>query len=77
MEERINNYISKNLKLLPPIIDDIIKENPEAVKRYRLGNTKLLGFFMGQITKKTKPFLYDPNVATKLLKTKLKEDLNE
>jgi glutaminyl-tRNA synthetase len=36
-----------------PIIDDIISKNPENVEKFRAGNTKLLGFFVGQVLKST------------------------
>ncbi|MBN2964578.1 glutamine--tRNA ligase/YqeY domain fusion protein [Sulfurospirillum sp. T05] len=36
-----------------PIIDDIIAKNPENVAKYKAGNTKLLGFFVGQTLKAT------------------------
>jgi glutaminyl-tRNA synthetase len=37
-----------------PIIDEVIAKNPENVEKFRGGNTKLLGFFVGQILKATK-----------------------
>lgn len=36
-----------------PIIDDIIAKNQENVEKYKAGNTKLLGFFVGQVLKTT------------------------
>lgn len=38
---------------IAPIIDDIIAKNPENVAKYKAGNTKLLGFFVGQTLKAT------------------------
>jgi len=37
-----------------PIIDEVIAKNPENVKKFRAGNSKLLGFFVGQVLKATK-----------------------
>lgn len=36
-----------------PIIQDIIKKNPDNVNKFKEGNTKLLGFFVGQVLKTT------------------------
>ncbi|RXJ55329.1 glutamine--tRNA ligase/YqeY domain fusion protein [Candidatus Marinarcus aquaticus] len=36
-----------------PIIDDIIAKNPDNVKKFKAGNSKLLGFFVGQVLKTT------------------------
>ncbi len=30
------------------VIDQVIAENADAVERYRAGNAKLIGFFVGQ-----------------------------
>jgi len=37
-----------------PIIEEIIAKNPENVEKFRGGNTKLLGFFVGQVLKATR-----------------------
>lgn len=39
--------------IIAPIIDDIIAKNPENVAKYKAGNTKLFGFFVGQALKAT------------------------
>lgn len=36
-----------------PIIDEIISKNPDNVEKFKEGNTKLLGFFVGQVLKNT------------------------
>jgi glutaminyl-tRNA synthetase len=36
-----------------PILDEIIKNNQENVEKYKSGNKKLLGFFVGQVLKAT------------------------
>lgn len=38
---------------IAPIIDEIIAKNPDNVAKFRDGNTKLLGFFVGQVLKET------------------------
>ncbi len=40
--------------ILSPIIQDIMINNPDNVAKYKAGNTKLLGFFVGQVLKATK-----------------------
>jgi len=44
--------ISDPAKILP-IIDEIIAKNPDNVAKFRAGNNKLLGFFVGQVLKST------------------------
>ncbi len=41
-------------KIIRPIIDEVIAKNPENVEKFRAGNKKLLGFFVGQVLKATK-----------------------
>ena len=36
-----------------PIIDEVIEKNPENVEKYKAGNNKLFGFFVGQVLKAT------------------------
>jgi len=38
---------------ISPIIDDIIAKNPDNVEKFKAGNNKLLGFFVGQVLKST------------------------
>ncbi len=52
------------------IIEEVLKENPKEVERYKNGEKKLTGFFMGQIMKKTKGKA-NPKVAGKVLNEKL------
>jgi len=56
-----------------PIIEEIIAKNPENVEKFRNGNTKLLGFFVGQVLKATKgkgnPRVVNELVAQQLDKT--------
>jgi len=44
--------ISDPAKILP-IIDEVIAKNPDNVEKFKSGNTKLLGFFVGQVLKAT------------------------
>ncbi|WP_419765194.1 MAG: glutamine--tRNA ligase/YqeY domain fusion protein [Arcobacter sp.] len=39
--------------IILPIIDEIITKNPDNVAKFKAGNTKLLGFFVGQVLKTT------------------------
>lgn len=39
--------------LILPIIDDVMAKNPDNVEKYKAGNTKLFGFFVGQVLKAT------------------------
>jgi len=52
------------------IIDELLTENPEQVEQYRAGKTKVIGFFVGQIMKKTEG-KGNPVVINSLLKEKL------
>ena len=36
---------------LEPIVDKVLAESPNEVKRYKDGNTKLIGFFVGKVMK--------------------------
>ncbi|XPV69655.1 MAG: glutamine--tRNA ligase/YqeY domain fusion protein [Halarcobacter sp.] len=53
-----------------PIIDQIIEKNPDNVEKFKAGNTKLLGFFVGQVLKNTggkaNPKIVNELVAKKL-----------
>jgi len=55
---------------IAPIIDDIIEKNPDNVAKFKAGNTKLLGFFVGQVLKatggKANPKVVNALVAEKL-----------
>ena len=57
-------------KSILPIIDGLIKEFPKEVESFKNGKTKLLGFFVGQLMKRTKGKA-DPKLANKLLSEKL------
>ena len=61
--------ISDSASILP-IIDELIIEHPKEVESFKNGKTKLLGFFVGQLMKRTKGKA-DPKLANKLLSEKL------
>jgi glutaminyl-tRNA synthetase len=54
-----------------PIIDEIIAKNPDNVEKFKAGNTKLLGFFVGQVLKNTGGKA-NPQVVNELVAEKLK-----
>ncbi len=53
------------------IIDRLTEENPKEVERYRNGDTKLLGFFVGQVMKATRGQA-DPAIVNGMLEESLK-----
>ena len=52
------------------IIDDIISNNLDQVKQFRDGNSKLLGFFVGQVMKATQGKA-NPKQVNQILNEKL------
>ena len=56
---------------LEAIIDEILTENPKELEQYRAGKTKLQGFFVGQVMKKTSGRA-DPKLTNQILGKKLK-----
>ncbi|MMZ67014.1 Aspartyl/glutamyl-tRNA(Asn/Gln) amidotransferase subunit B [compost metagenome] len=53
-----------------PIIDKVIAENPENLEKYRAGNSRLMGFFVGQVLKATGGKA-NPKVVNQLVKERL------
>ncbi|WP_456384480.1 Asp-tRNA(Asn)/Glu-tRNA(Gln) amidotransferase subunit GatB [Persephonella sp.] len=51
---------------LRKIIEEILQNHPAEVEKYRSGNTKLMGFFVGQVMKATKGKA-NPKVVNKIL----------
>ncbi len=51
-------------------VDDVIAKNPKEVERYKAGEKKLIGFFVGQVMKLTKGKA-NPQMVNELLKKKL------
>ena len=56
--------------IIAPIIDEIMEKNPDNVAKFKAGNTKLLGFFVGQVLKSTGGKA-NPQVVNKLVAEKL------
>ena len=57
--------------VISPIIDEVIAKNPDNVEKFKAGNTKLLGFFVGQVLKATGGKA-NPQVVNKLVAQALK-----
>ncbi len=55
---------------LEEIVEDILSKNPKEVERFKAGDEKLLGFFVGQVMKATKGKA-NPQLVNELLKRKL------
>ena len=55
---------------LESIIDDIISNNVDQVKQFKDGNSKLLGFFVGQVMKATQGKA-NPKQVNQILNEKL------
>ncbi len=53
-----------------PIIDEVIAKNPENLEKYKAGNNKLMGFFVGQVLKATGGKA-NPKVVNELVKERL------
>lgn len=56
--------------ILESLIDEIIAANPKEYEKYRGGNTKLKGFFVGQVLKKTDKRA-EPRLTNELVEKKL------
>jgi len=56
--------------IISPIIDEVMEKNPDNVEKYRGGNTKLFGFFVGQVLKATGGKA-NPKVVNELVSEKL------
>ena len=55
-----------------PLIDKVIEQNPQNVQKYKNGNQKLFGFFVGQVLKATNG-KGNPKVVNELVKKRLSE----
>jgi aspartyl-tRNA(Asn)/glutamyl-tRNA(Gln) amidotransferase subunit B len=55
---------------LESIIDDILANNSDAVEKFKAGDNKLMGFFVGQVMKETKGKA-NPKIVNELLRKKL------
>ena len=61
-----------NPALILPIIDEVISKNPDNVTKYKDGNNKLFGFFVGQVLKATAGKA-NPKVVNELVKKQLEK----
>ncbi|MFZ2631134.1 MAG: Asp-tRNA(Asn)/Glu-tRNA(Gln) amidotransferase subunit GatB [Desulfosalsimonadaceae bacterium] len=52
------------------VVDRVIAASPNEVEKFKAGNTKLMGFFVGQVMKETKGKA-NPEIVNRLLKEKL------
>jgi len=66
----MNLIQTSDSSFLEELIDEIIGENPDKVKVYLNGKKGLLGYFMGELMKKSKGKA-DPKLANKMLREKL------
>ena len=57
---------------IAPIIDEVIAKNPDNLQKYKDGNTKLAGFFVGQVLKATGGKA-NPKIVNTLVAKKLQE----
>jgi aspartyl-tRNA(Asn)/glutamyl-tRNA(Gln) amidotransferase subunit B len=55
---------------LEKVVEEILSKNPKEVERFKAGDEKLLGFFVGQVMKATKGKA-NPQLVNELLKKKL------
>ena len=62
-----------NIDEIEKIIDKVIASNPEQVKKYKSGNERLFGFFVGQ-TMKLSGGKANPKIINDILNKKLKDD---
>jgi aspartyl-tRNA(Asn)/glutamyl-tRNA(Gln) amidotransferase subunit B len=69
IEEKGLKQISDHASL-EKIIQEVIAQNPEAVKNYQAGKKASFGFFVGQVMKATKGQA-NPQLVNDLLKTQL------
>ena len=58
--------------VIVPIIEDVIDKNPQNIEKFKAGNTKLLGFFVGQVLKATGGKA-NPKMVNELVAKTLKE----
>ena len=69
VEKRKLKQVS-DVSLIEEVVQAVLKENPEQVEEFRGGKEKVLGFFVGQIMKRTQGKA-NPRVVNEVLKKKL------
>ena len=65
-----------DVNIISPIIDEVIAKNPDNVAKYKAGNDKLFGFFVGQVLKATDGKA-NPKVVNELVIEKLNSLIHE
>ena len=71
--ERLNLKINENEDEIKEIVLEVIKNNPNAVADYKVGNERTLTFFMGQVMKASKGRA-KPDTVTRLIKELLSKE---
>lgn len=54
LADKMNLLQVSDTGFIEPIIDDVIDQNPDEVKRFREGKKQLIGFFIGQVMQRSK-----------------------
>ncbi|MEX0780700.1 MAG: Asp-tRNA(Asn)/Glu-tRNA(Gln) amidotransferase subunit GatB [Balneolales bacterium] len=70
--EELNLLQVSDDSFIEPIVDEVLKSNPDKVETYLSGKEGLLGFFIGQIMKKSKGKA-NPNMVKELVQKKIRE----
>ena len=73
LAESLNILQSTDSNFLEELADEVIANNPDKVKAYQKGKKGLIGFFMGELMKKSKGKA-EPKSANALLRKKLEEN---
>jgi aspartyl-tRNA(Asn)/glutamyl-tRNA(Gln) amidotransferase subunit B len=58
---------------LAPLVDEILRSNPEKVEAYRSGKEGLLGFFIGQVMRSFEGSP-DPQIVRSMLLERINDD---
>lgn len=70
LAEELNLIQVSDTGFMEPIVEEIIESNPDEVKRYREGKKALIGFFIGQVMKKSQGKA-NPKVVREIIIKKL------
>jgi len=71
LAESLNLIQSSDSNFLEQLVEEVIAANPDKVKAYQKGKKGLIGFFMGEVMKKSKGKA-EPKATNALLREKLK-----
>jgi aspartyl-tRNA(Asn)/glutamyl-tRNA(Gln) amidotransferase subunit B len=63
-------FQQRDRQVLAGAVERVLEQHPRLVRRYRAGQTKLLGFFVGQLMRATDGRA-DPALANRLLRERL------